>query len=393
MSEEIKVHVAEYGHGRNLMMRYRDPITGRHVARSAGTRVLREAERAAAKWEAELREGRYKAPCRMTWADFRERYETEVIPGLAESTGDRRASTLNYLERTINPQRVAELTTARLSEFISKLREGGMKETTLGCHLAHLKPVLRWAVKQGYLRTMPDVPMPKRAKGITRAMRGRAITLEEFERLLLKVPKVRKRQPKRWRRLLRGLWLSGLRLSEALCLSWDPNAPISVSLDGKYPALRICAEAEKAHRDRLLPIAPEFAEFLLAVPSERRHGLVFGIYGPNRQPLSTRRVGRYIGRIGKAAKVVTNKAENRYATAHDLRRSFGSRWAKRVMPAVLKDLMRHADISTTMAYYVDQSAEDVGDVLRQAMCNTQCNSQPKSTADNAIEVDAKQTVV
>lgn len=393
MSDEIKVHVADYGAGRNLMMRYRDPFTGKQTARTTGTRSKRDAERAAAKWEAELRDGRYKALCRMSWADFREKYETEVIPGLAESTGDRRASTLNYIESTINPQRVAELTTARLSVFASTLRENGMKDTTLSCHLGHLKPVLRWAVKQGYLRSMPDVPMPQRAKGVTRAMRGRALTGEELDRMLAKVRKIRKLQPVRWKRLLRGLWLSGLRLSEALSLSWNEGAPIAVCMAGKYPALRIQAEAEKAHQDRLLPIAPEFAEFLLAVPAERRRGLVFRIYGPNKQPLSTKRVGRYISRIGKAAKVVTNKAENRYATAHDLRRSFGTRWAKRVMPAVLKELMRHADISTTMAYYNDQSAEDVGDVLRQALGNTGGNSGSGSTTPEATPVDTSEAAV
>jgi integrase len=44
----------------------------------------------------------------------------------------------------------------------------------------------------------------------------------------------------------------------------------------------------------------------------------------------------------------------RYATAHDLRRAFGTRWSKRVMPATLQKLMQHASIETTMRYYVEQ---------------------------------------
>jgi hypothetical protein len=47
------------------------------------------------------------------------------------------------------------------------------------------------------------------------------------------------------------------------------------------------------------------------------------------------------------------------AKAHDLRRAFGTRWSKRVMPAVLQRLMRHADIQTTMSYYVDLTAADL----------------------------------
>jgi integrase len=80
----------------------------------------------------------------------------------------------------------------------------------------------------------------------------------------------------------------------------------------------------------------------------------------------------------------TNKAEDQYATAHDLRRSFGTRWAKRVMPAVLKELMRHSSINTTMGYYVEQAADDVGDILRSALGNTLVNTGPKSAATGKV---------
>jgi integrase len=161
---------------------------------------------------------------------------------------------------------------------------------------------------------MPAIEMPKRADGISKAMRGRPITGEELDRMIEKVPDKRKREPEKWQQLLRGLNLSGLRLSEALALSWDDDAPISVCTAGKYPALRIRAEAEKAHRDRLLPIAPEFAEFLLAVPEADRRGLVFGIYGENGKPLTTKRASRYISSIGKAAKVRPQSSTRRLTT-------------------------------------------------------------------------------
>lgn len=392
MQDTIKVHVVKYPDRDNLVMRYRDPLTNKHVTRSARTTRQCDAVKAAGKWEAELREGRYKALCRMTWEEFREKYESEVLPGLADGTGDCKATVMNHLERTINPQRVADLTTARLSAFVAKLRADGMIDTTLAGQVAHLKPILRWAVKQGYLRSMPDIEKPKRAKGVNRAMRGRPVTGEELERMLDKVPEKRKREPAKWQRLLRGLYLSGLRLGEALALSWDDGTEIMVDTSGKYPALRIRAEAEKAHLDRLLPIAPEFAEFLLAVPKAERHGLVFGIEGPD-GPLSTKRASRYISSIGKATKVVIDKAADRYATAHDLRRSFGSRWALRVPPAVLRDLMRHSSITTTMSYYVDLNAENVGDVLRSALGNKSGNNAGSATVAVDIEADGKRVTI
>ncbi len=86
MTDEIKVHVADYGSGRNLMLRYRDPITGKQVAKSAKTCNQSKAERAAAKWEAELNGGAYQKPSRITWEAFIDRYKTNVLPGLSEGT-------------------------------------------------------------------------------------------------------------------------------------------------------------------------------------------------------------------------------------------------------------------------------------------------------------------
>ena len=167
------------------------------------------------------------------------------------------------------------------------LRAGGMKDTTLAVHLAHLKPVLKWAVRQGYLRTMPDIDMPKRAKGVSQAMRGRPITGEELDRMIAKVPDKRKREPEKWQAV------TSRAVTYPVCgwvKRWRYRGTMArrsaLASAGKYPALRIQAEAEKAHRDRLLPIAPEFAEFLLAAPEAERHGLVFGIYGEATHPLA-----------------------------------------------------------------------------------------------------------
>ncbi|MBA4106846.1 MAG: hypothetical protein C0485_13930 [Pirellula sp.] len=211
--------------------------------------------------------------------------------------------------------------------------------------------------------------------------------------------------------MLRGLWWSGLRLGEALQLSWEADAPITVHLDGKYPKLRIWAPAQKSKRDGLLPIAPEFAEFLLATPEDERVGLVFGIEGPKPgKPLSTKRASRYVSAIGAKAGVVVTQDVGRskvdeetgetvnipkFAGAHDFRRAFGTRWSKRVMPAVLKQLMRHASIETTMSYYVEHNADDVSAELLPWAGNTSGNTGPKrpTAAPKADVVEERKSML
>jgi hypothetical protein len=101
--EAIKVHVTRYLDRKNLVMRYVEPENGRQVQRSTGTTNERDANRAAAKWEAELREGRYNRPSKMTWAEFRSAYDANVLDGLKWSTAANYSATLNVFERTCSP--------------------------------------------------------------------------------------------------------------------------------------------------------------------------------------------------------------------------------------------------------------------------------------------------
>src|SRR5690606_24976349 len=112
--------------------------------------------------------------------------------------------------------------------FQASLIDEGMKPTTLASHLRSIMAAFSWAVRKGLMVKAPDVDMPKAANGLDRSMRGRPITGEELDRMVAKVADVRKLEAEKWKRLLRGLWLSGLRLGEALALSWDADAPITV---------------------------------------------------------------------------------------------------------------------------------------------------------------------
>ena len=46
MSDRIKVHVVRYRECKNLILRYRDPLTGRHVRKSSGTASKKDARKA-----------------------------------------------------------------------------------------------------------------------------------------------------------------------------------------------------------------------------------------------------------------------------------------------------------------------------------------------------------
>ncbi|MGD0897822.1 MAG: hypothetical protein ABR915_08285, partial [Thermoguttaceae bacterium] len=89
-------------------------------------------------WEADLNAGRAQSRYDTSWATFRDRYEDEVVPGLAPRTGDKITTTLNAVERIL-PRvangKLSDLTPEALSRFQAALRDGSRSEDTIKGYL------------------------------------------------------------------------------------------------------------------------------------------------------------------------------------------------------------------------------------------------------------------
>lgn len=386
----ISVSVIKRPNSHNYYVRWTDPITFRERRRSTKTRIKRDAERYALKLEKELNQGTHYDLCKISWQEFRIRYETEVVPGLAQRTSEKVSVVFNAVQKIVKPKLLLQVDSNAISKMVKHYRKKGLQEITIRSNLAHLKAALNWAKQIRLLHVVPDFPKLKRAR-TEKVMRGRPLCLEEFERMLASVSNIitikgdskecKQKEAEiqeSWKFYLRGLWYSGLRLSESLELYWDREDKLSVDLSGKYPMLRIRAEAEKGNKDRLLPIVPEFASFLEEVPEDQRTGPVFNPRAIKcyQERMTAAAVSKKIADIGEDANIVvgdkgnidkkTGKRKPRFASAHDLRRSFGERWAMKVMPQALMQLMRHESMETTLKFYVGRNAEKIAEAVWNA---------------------------
>ena len=374
----IRVTLYDPSDRRFIQARWTDPITGKLKTKSTSTTIRREAERFAARLEQQLNDADFREPVRVTWAEFRQRYETEIGPTKAPKTLAKTRSMFKAVEDLIDPKFLSAMTSAVISTYAAKLRARGVATWTVRGHLAELRKTLRWAYRIGLLAQVPSIELPR----ATTHMKGRPITGEEFDRFLAAIPEHVKNPEwvPGWQHLCEGLWLSGLRREEAMVLHWTDDTQIMVDLSGRYPMLRIPADKQKSRQFELLPITPDFAEFLLRTPTEERTGWVFRPWTPHRGTKQGRHrpaaehVGKVLSRIGKTAGIKVN--DTKFASAHDFRRSFANRWTMRVPSQLLCVMMRHASEATTRKFYKGETAQQAAEHLWQATGNTFGNSQP-----------------
>lgn len=361
-----------------------NPFTGQKETRSTKETVKRQAENFASDLIKSI-ELRGNPNNRTAWTVFVEAHAAEVQPGIPKKTAALYRTALQSIANAVSPKSLSDIDARAISQYQAALRTAGRSPQTIRCYLAHIRMAMKWAKSQGMLAAVPEFPAAKRTKGVTRA-KGRAISAEEFERILAKISKVvpDETAAATFERFLRGLWLSGLRLGEAFELRWTGTGGIRVDLDRKRPAFIISSEDEKGRRDRIVPLTPDFAAFLQETPEHDRKGKVFHVSGVRREIHDLQYLSAVIAEIGKTAnvKVLDEKGKVKFASAHDFRRSFGTRWATRISQRDLQIIMRHADITTTQRFYLFEDADELADRLAAAsganVANTLANSGPQS---------------
>lgn len=358
---KIRVYVRKEKVRGSWQMFYIDPLTRKRKTKIATDETTgepiesrKDALKAAGVWEKEVASGtdeKVDTP----WEQFKLRFEDEYLPSRAHGSASVYMASLRKFEAYSNGADLSRINASTMSQFQAWLRRNGFKETTIVMYLKHCRAAFRWAARLGMIRKAPEIEMPRLV--VSQLAGGKPVTLVEYRRMLATAPKVLKKDVtaiEDIRRLISGLWYSGLRISEACRLSWD-QPPVILDLEsGKFPRIVWHASGHKARRDERSPITPDFFDFIQKTPKKNRSGLVFPVRLKGRA-IGKDRISRLISEIATKAKLPV--------TAHDFRRSFGTRWAQEVLPVTLKAVMRHADIKTTLAYYVDLESDDVGEKL------------------------------
>jgi integrase len=376
--------------GRSLQLRWIDE-SGKERRRSTKTTAMRVAERQRAVLEAKLLlkrpvdvpEAVHDEDCGpdMEVDLFRHEYDRVYLSTLRTTSREHALSRIRICLNLANVQTLGELATRPVLERVqAKLRDGRSPwtvKTTMDAFLA----ALRWAERRDWIVRVPKIDRLKTSR--LKAMKGRPITGEEFDKILAKVAAVVGSGPaESWRRTIRGYWESGLRRDELLAMSWDDSKQIMPTWSrGRFGVLLIPARLQKNDTEDEIPILPGFEALLRETPEDERHGWVFSPEPPTEgrklvRPFRGRPTGnwvsRVIGEIAKAAGVATYQAGDvaHFATVHDLRRSCAQRLLLAdVDKSIIKAVLRHRSWETTERHYAPGSVQKMAADLRTFIPN------------------------
>jgi integrase len=308
----------------NYRLEWIDPATEKRLTRSTKTSDEGAAEHARRDHEAALNEGRFQRESRMPWKSFRAAYEREKLAELRAGTQERARAVFNSFEKLAAPRTLGKITSRTMSHYATALREKGFRAPTVHGHLSYLRAALRWGVGQKFMAEAPTFVMPE----LPRKKFIRKIVAEQFERLYDKAEGL-------WKPFVATAWYTGMRRNELLDLTWDSRAKPWVDFTAKR--IYLPAAYTKSDEDQIIPLHPSLAEILEALPNKAGH--IFHIASTPQE--TSRKFGRLARSCGLSI------------TLHDIRRSFGSRYAAVVPAPVLQRLMRHSSIETTLKFYVD----------------------------------------
>lgn len=334
----------------------------------------KKAEREAQRWEDELIEKEKRPGADRTWTEFLKLYRDDYLPNTSKSNRRNWNTVVDRVEavakkRKLRLHLLSDVTPELLS-YVRTALEKSVKPSSVKSYMGTLRAGLNWASEElGWIDPLPKQRQRGRLVTTDSVMRGRPLTSEEVDRLIAACDDEFPGHAQGWKDLIKGLYLSGLRFSEAIGLHWsrlDTHHP--VSLQGRRPKI-LFTSAQKNRTDQLVAIVPEFAEWLRG--RKDQSGWVFNPTTRAGRAESVTHISRRLAEVGERAKVVTIPAtddgqEASFATAHDLRRSFGHRWAAKVMPPILQHLMRHRSIETTLRYYVGSSADQASRAVWEA---------------------------
>lgn len=375
----------------------RDATTGRRRRKTRSARTQKEAYERLAELRRELDVGASSVDRRLRFSQWLTRWLDDEV-GYRERTGSLRRNTAASYERLarchLKPRlghlRLTEVNSARLQAAYADMLDSGLSASTVRKVHGVARSALQAAYRDGFILANPaDRATPPNAS----RKEARFLTLDEADRLISGSPA--------WDRALWTLMSdAGLRIGEALGLSWDDvsleerTVRVQRTLLKSSPSAPVFGPPKSSTGVRSVPLTDRAVETLrehrrlvvkrrLAARTWVETDAVFPSQNGTWQ--SVRNVQR------RFAKVRDEVGMPGDARPHTLRHTYVARLLTAgVPPFIVSRIAGHSDLTTTTRIYghLIEDATDINEDVRRALAGSGAADASLGEPAPALEDDA-----
>lgn len=352
--------------------------------------VGKSTKNAVAEAKVELEDELNRTGAGSNWARFRLRYERMHLLNLERRSQGKPRTMMDRFETVLRDNGVdscSEITEEHVFEVEENMLCMGIQPSTVQSNMQTLWAVLNWGADR---KLLPRLHRPRRRttkkERQQRKSKGRSLTLEEIDRMIAAVKanpivnpdckvkyKTHVRQkrecPERIVRAIQAMRFLGLRLEDCQYFHWEPrdDCHYPVNLHGKTPMLHL-AVTQKSGEEQEIPLTPDAVAWLRSL--ENDGSWICRMSGAKGEHDTTSRLSVVIANAGKAANIKVKDTGGRggkpkFASAHDLRRTFATHWLEKLTIREVQVLTRHADLQTLLTYYTDAKPEALAKKLSE----------------------------
>lgn len=334
---------------------------GKRYSRSFKTR--KEAQRFAEQKQKDIRGGKPSPQPKIDLAAYRREHKELMDGNLAPKSLRQHLASLDLLIELVGKKKSLHKIRVRDIERFRAIRlQCGVSPSTANKDVKTLRSIFNLAILRGYLEkgTNPCVGIPMLRIG---AKQLRYMKPDDFRAVYSQAPNAL------WRALLMTFYTAGLRLREAMNLTWhdiDFESDL-LCVSRRTTSGLVQAWTPKDHELRTIPLPEQTVRLLTAWQSVAPEGCPYvfmehGRWEYYRQSLESDdwRSGQdLMNNALRRFKTLCRRAGVGPNSIHDMRRSCITNWAKHLPIHVVKQLAGHSDIRTTQRYYLSVQPEDV----------------------------------
>lgn len=310
-----------------------------------------------------------------TWAGFYDDYKSLHLGDLSKSHLDKSNMMERRLVSAAKRLGIAELMCSDVCPKLmmkveAEMLRSDVERSTINSNLGTLWAIVTWGQDRGMV---PDFRRPRKRRGKSakqqsRRSKGRALTGEEFDRLILAIPKACKtaEDPVGFIAATHAAKFLGMRKSECWLFSWEPmeGTHYPVRLGRSNPAIVFSSE-QKSGEESEVPITPEADAWLRALPRTETPWVcrTKGSKGWHNTP---DRLGRVVADAGRLAGIVVKRIakkngeiKTKNASLHDMRRTYAKQMMQFLDVADTTKMTRHADASVLLDFYGDSPTPEL----------------------------------